>query len=359
MKKICLIGGMLQGFEVCYLAQKAGYEVHLIDKKKQVLIKDLVEHFYCFDITIYPSKLIDISKNVDAIIPVTENFDTIKYLHEIVSNIHCPILFDFDSYYISRDKAVSKSFFAKINVPTPINRPYSPPYFVKPITGSSSVGAFMTYDKKKIPNLDTDFIVEEYIEGNVISLEVIGNGNTYYVGKETKVHINESNDCYMISTFSTNKTFRKIAHNIASNLKLKGIMDVEAIQNKRNLKIIEIDARFPSQTPIVVYNSSGINLLEMLLEAFSLEEITNFECISTENQCTLEHLMKGKNNSLVHIGEQKLKNALTCKLYHADENIEIFEYMGSNKIYTLISKGVNEKSLCANRECGLNMLKYN
>ena len=48
-------------------------------------------------------------------------------------------------------------------------------------------------------------------------------------------------------------TFKKISVDIARTLNLKGIIDVEAILNEGKLKVLEIDARLPSQTPTTVF----------------------------------------------------------------------------------------------------------
>ena len=57
---------------------------------------------------------------------------------------------------------------------------------------------------------------------------------------------------------------RDISVKIAELIELKGIMDVEVIDDEGILKVLEIDARIPSQTPTVVYHSTGVNLLEEL-----------------------------------------------------------------------------------------------
>jgi pyrrolysine biosynthesis protein PylC len=45
-------------------------------------------------------------------------------------------------------------------------------------------------------------------------------------------------------------------------------MDLEAIFSKGKFHLLEIDARFPSQTPMAVYWSTGINLLVELAACF-------------------------------------------------------------------------------------------
>jgi len=64
--------------------------------------------------------------------------------------------------------------------------------------------------------------------------------------------------------------FEEISLDIAEAIGLKGLMDVEVILHNGQLKVLEIDARLPSQTPTSVYWSTGINMLELLAHVFSV-----------------------------------------------------------------------------------------
>lgn len=68
--------------------------------------------------------------------------------------------------------------------------------------------------------------------------------------------------------FPTIDEFEELALKIASKLSLNGIMDFETILHDGKLKVLEIDARLPSQTPTAVYQSSGINMVECLGYSF-------------------------------------------------------------------------------------------
>lgn len=340
MTAICLIGGKLQGFEVTYLARKAGMDVALIDKKEEPLIKNLVDHFYCFDITKDPEQFIEISKTVDGIIPVNENLDTINFINDIKDRLHCLVLFDFDAYHVSMDKNRSREYFKSIDTPIPLDNPTSPPYFVKPPCESSSVGTSIVYDEEELATLDPSMVVEEYVEGDVISLEIIGDGENFAVVKETKVHIDDTYDCHMITPIPHYPHFREVSHELAKHLCLKGIMDVEAIDSTKGLKVIEIDARFPSQTPTVVYHSSGVNLVELLLQAFT-DGVQELEKAPEKNYCIFEHVML-KDGELTPVGEHILSMGDNYDKYHTSEGLEIFKCDGENIVFTLISWGADE-----------------
>ena len=57
-------------------------------------------------------------------------------------------------------------------------------------------------------------------------------------------------------------------HRLAEGLALHGLMDVEVVAGPDGWRVLEIDARFPSQTPLTVWLSTGRNLAEELASCF-------------------------------------------------------------------------------------------
>jgi pyrrolysine biosynthesis protein PylC len=356
LKTICLIGGKLQGFEAAYLSKKAGMKVLVIDKNPQALIRNYADEFQCFDVIKEPEKLLEISKSVDAILPVNENLECIEFLSTIKEKFSCPVLFDFEAYWISMDKRKSKEYFASIGTPTPQDKPSEPPFFVKPPRESSSVGAKIIYDREELEKLEPGMLIEEYLEGEVVSLEVIGDGKRFAVVKETLVHIDDTYDCHMVTPLPLDPSFREISHSLAANLPLKGIMDVEAISGPCGLKVIEIDARFPSQTPTAVYYSSGINLIELLFRAFT-EGIEEIETLPEDRYCIYEHLMLAENGELIPVGEQVLSMGNDYGKYYEEPGIEIFLCKGEEPVFTLVFWGRDREEAEAKKSIGLSILK--
>jgi pyrrolysine biosynthesis protein PylC len=356
LKTICLIGGKLQGFEAAYLSKKAGMKVLVIDKNPQALIRNYADEFQCFDVIKEPEKLLEISKSVDAILPVNENLECTEFLSTIKEKFSCPLLFDFEAYWISRDKRKSKEYFASIRIPTPQDKPAEPPYFVKPPCESSSVGARIIYDREELENLEPGMLIEEYVEGEVVSLEVIGDGKHFDVVKETLVHIDETYDCHMVTPLPLDPSFREISYSLAANLPLKGIMDIEAISGPQGLKVIEIDARFPSQTPTVVYYSSGVNLIELLFRAFT-EGVVEIKILPEDRYCIYEHLMLAENGDLIPVGEQVLSMGNNYDKYHEEPGIEIFLCKGKDLIFTLVFWGKDREEAEAKKSKGISILK--
>ena len=58
--------------------------------------------------------------------------------------------------------------------------------------------------------------------------------------------------------------FGAAAVRLAAGLGLNGLMDIEVMVHGAEAKVLEIDARLPSQTPTAVYWSSGLNIVELL-----------------------------------------------------------------------------------------------
>lgn len=354
MKKqiLCLIGGKLQGVEAAYLAKEAGYFVWLIDKRQKPLCRFLADNFMCFDITQDPKRLEKISESVDYILPVNENKQAIETLEKLVheGNLKAPVLFDFNAYAISSDKGRSKCFFKKNGILTPKDKPNNPPYFIKPREGSGSEGAHVVCNQVDVFEYrENEYIIEEYIEGPVVSLEVIGNGKTYRVYKETRIHIDEVYDCCRVTPLPENKEYRMITEKLAKQLNLNGIMDIEAIEGNDGLKVMEIDARFPSQTPICIYMSTGINLIEELIKTKSSEfDTEHFKNISESEWPkfgVLEHFIK-MENKLFPIGERAISTGENLHLFYKSSNgkAQIYECTGKNGVraYTFIYAAENE-----------------
>ncbi len=53
-----------------------------------------------------------------------------------------------------------------------------------------------------------------------------------------------------------------------SKVLIDALHHVEVIDDHGEFKVLEIDARLPSQTPTVVYHTTGVNFVEELMELF-------------------------------------------------------------------------------------------
>jgi pyrrolysine biosynthesis protein PylC len=154
------------------------------------------------------------------------------------------------------------------------------PLVAKPSGASGSAGVrrinteteFMVF-RSSTADLQ-DWVIQEFLEGPSFSLEVLGFPEGAQTFQVTDLEMDTRYDCKRVLAptvlqKSQVKEFEETALTIARRLDLRGIMDVEVILHNGRLKVLEIDARLPSQTPTVVYLSTGINLIESMRDVFT------------------------------------------------------------------------------------------
>jgi|GEM_PF-91787 len=272
---VAVIGGKLQGIEATYLAHKTGWEVLLIDTNPAVPASGLCDFFVPMDIT-DEGWLDPVLKDVDLIIPATENRKVLNTLSKGCRDAAIPFAYDAHAYAISSSKLKSNRLFDRIGVPVPVPWPDCGfPAAAKPSSGSGSKGVQIFYNQqqleKRFPSSlpPKNWVLQEYVEGPSYSLEVVGTPGHYTALQVTDLEMDAGYDCKRVlapTLLSPERVtqFKKISIKIAEAIQLNGLMDVEVILHNNELKVLEIDARLPSQTPTVVYWSSGCNILEFL-----------------------------------------------------------------------------------------------
>lgn len=281
--KIAVIGGGLQGTEAAYLAHKAGWDVLLIDKKANVPASGLCDTSVQMDVTDTKgfAHLVRVN-NIRLVIPATENQTALDSLEEWGSQSSTPLAFDAAAYAISSSKDKSNRLFARLGIPTPLPWPGCGfPIVAKPSGGSGSQGVSIIHNRAELENRfpgsgekqPENWVLQEYLDGPSYSLEIVGTPGNYRTLQVTDLEMDAGYDCKRVKAPSDLplqlvKQFEHLALEIAEAVALKGIMDVEAILNNGQLKVLEIDARLPSQTPTAVYWSTGINMLELLAGCF-------------------------------------------------------------------------------------------
>lgn len=335
MIKILIVGGKLQGTEAAYLSKKAGYFSILVDKKKEIPASALVDRFAQVNV-FTEEKMLELFDEVDIVLPAIEDDAVLHKLVEYGDITQTPVIFDERNYQISSSKQLSNDIFEKLGLPLPGKYPNTQyPIVIKPddLSGSSHVHKAVDAEEadKIIASMNGKIVIQEFLEGRSFSLEVIGDGENFFFPQITEVVIDEGYDCKRviapaeIST-SIEEQFLKIAKELASSLKIKGIFDIEVINHHGILKLIEIDARFPSQTPIAVYKSCGINLVECLVE-LALGRFNELK--QTSNKVCYYQQIEVNESRILVIGEHTIASCIGLKLiqgfFGADEAITDYE----------------------------------
>ena len=277
--KVAIIGGKLQGTEAAYLAMKAGMKSLLIDKKENCIASGICNEVAKFDVRKKERDLVTLLKTADFILPALENDEVLQALAEISEEHQMKLAFDFPAYAISSSKLKSDDLIRKNNVPAPCYYPdCESPYIMKPSEESGSVGVRISETKEEVEEFlkspqgaNGEWVIQEFLNGPSYSIEVIGVPGNYRAYKVTEIHMDEVYDCKQVTspcpvTELQKNQFEGIGCQLAELLNLHGIMDVEVIEHKGLLKVLEIDARIPSQTPTVVLHASGMNLLQELAD---------------------------------------------------------------------------------------------
>lgn len=273
--RIGVVGGGLQGVEAAYLARKAGWEVRLVDRKPHPPALGLCDDFVQCDAA-DTARLKGVLGDVDLVLPALEDDAALVGLASWAQRSKVAFAFDPDAYSVASSKLASNRLFARLALPAPLPWPQCrPPLLAKPAVGSGSRGVHLIRDPaalaacfggSKIPE---GWIVEEFVEGPSHSLEVIGFNGRYQALQVTDLAMDQSFDCKRVRAPSIlppalRERFEWLSLEIARAISLNGIMDVEVIRDGPEIKVLEIDARLPSQTPLTVFWSSGLNMVEIL-----------------------------------------------------------------------------------------------
>jgi 3-methylornithine--L-lysine ligase len=345
---VAVAGGNLQGVEAAYLAQKAGWDVLVMDRKPKVPAAGLCRSFAQLDMT-SEKDLAQALNGVDLVIPALENDAALACLDRVTRKNGIPFAFDPAAYAISSSKIKSEQLFKQTGAPAPGGWPTCKfPVIVKPDKGSGSLGVKIFNDKTELQdNLkppNDEWLIQEFIPGPSYSLEVIGARGSYTMPQVTDLSMDAQYDCKRVTAPSnlagaSISEFKTLALALANALSLKGIMDVEVILHEGELRVIEIDARLPSQTPTAVYWSTGLNMIRLLGDIFSNRPDRNQPDSIREHGVIYEHVNVTPNQMEI-AGEHIMSGAdalhIVPDFFGADEAITNYAAGRDDWVATLI-----------------------
>ena len=298
--RLLVVGGKLQGTEAVYLAAKAGWETVLVDRREAPPAAGLADRHVVADIVAVEALSQALVAACDAVLPACEELTTLEWLADRVPAWGVPLLFDLDAYRVSASKLASQRLFAELDVPRPLPWPSCGfPAVVKPDSASGSEGVSVVADEAGLSAALARLaagghrpVVEEFVAGPALSLEVLAWDGHAVPLQVTGLEFDAGYDCKRVvapvgeaeaggpaaaghggscawdraAAPGTLAAFDAMALRLAAGLGLNGLMDIEAMVGGAEPKVLEIDARLPSQTPTAVYWSSGLNIVELLGE---------------------------------------------------------------------------------------------
>jgi pyrrolysine biosynthesis protein PylC len=209
------------------------------------------------------------------------------------------------------------------------------------------------------------WILQEYVEGPSYSIEVLGLAGHYVALQVTELEMDGDYDCERVLApaeipESLDRQIKEIALTIAKSLRLKGIMDVEVILDQGVPKVLEIDARLPSQTPTAVYESTGINMLELLGHIFVTDTMPIIPKIKALRGVVYEHI-KVSQDGLEFLGEHIMGEVDSLEIVHdffgADVSLTNFNLSSFPWVATLITTGESREQAWLKRQQAIENIK--
>lgn len=361
--RLGIVGGRLQGTEAAYLAGKAGWETVLFDKDSTAPAVNLCDSFCNIDLT-QEKNLSRTFDNVDLVLPALENNNVLSLLHRWSRQTGKPLAYDPSAYAVSSSKIHSNKLFAETGVPHP--RPWpecSFPIIVKASQGSGSDNVHLVQSlsdlERLTANREMEWVIQEWIKGPSFSLEVLGTTHGCHTFQVTALEMDATYDCKRVMAPAIldrhiRRHFEKITSSLCRSINLAGIMDVEIIVNEDKVKVLEIDARLPSQTPTVVYLSTGINLLELLGKITISPNTELPQGLPREEKGVIYEHIHVTPGSLDVTGEHIMAEygplTLMGDFYGADEAITSYSPSSSRWVATLMFTGKNLNEAQEKRE---------
>ncbi len=358
----------MQGVEAAFLAHEAGWEMVLVDRIPAPPALGICPAFYCLDVVEEAPvlcRLLD-KERIDLIIPALEDNVALRTLEKCAGAMNIPLAYDAAAYSVTHSKRRSNLLFTKLAIPQPRSWPGCGfPIIAKPSSASGSQGVIRIDNeeefgcfRERVGMGIRDWVLQEYLDGISYSIEVLGVAGRYAALQVTELEMDDSYDCKRVIAPARisgllEKRIRDLALELASGIRLKGIMDVELVLDRDVLRVFEIDARLPSQTPVAVYQSTGINMLKMLGEIFVDGMLLPVPEIKNTRKVVYEHVMVS-GARLEVLGEHIMADAgpleVTPGFFGADVGLSALVQEDLPFVATVINSGATEEQAWAKRD---------
>jgi len=360
---VAIVGGRLQGLEAVYLARKAGHPTLLIDPDPNALAAGLADRHIAQPVTT-PARLRSLLTDVDIVIAALENQAALDVLAQWqAAGADCPVAFDPQAYSVTVSKKRSNQLFRKWQVPYPALWPQAQfPLVCKPSRASGSKGVCIVTSAEQLkrfllPQNNSGQVIQAFIDGPSYSLEVIGRPGAYRTFQITELDMDAGYDCKRVIAPASlsddiGRKFVELTLTLAQGLNLTGIMDVEIVVRDKQIYTLEIDARLPSQTPMAVYASTNVNLIDQLIELFGHSGYTAGTDIDACRCAMVEHIAVAPD--ALRVGGENLMSvrqplSIIPDFYGADEAITNFSGDKTHWVATLIITAADHQQLWRRR----------
>ena len=227
---------------------------------------------------------------------------------------------------MTSSKLRSNELLARLGVPRP--RPWPDcglPAVCKPSGASGSEGVRVATTEAQVAEALDELcrqghepVCEEFVRGPSLSLEVVGLGGRQQALLPTALEFDAGYDCKRVTApveapASLLASFAESSLQVAQALHLGGVMDVEVMVAGDKAKVIEVDARLPSQTPTAVYHACGVNIVALLAEGFRGGVLPPADC--TPRRAVVYEHVRVADGDLTVCGEHVMATARPLRLF--------------------------------------------
>lgn len=292
--KILFIGARLFN-EVAYFARSKGIDTILTESNPDSINLDLANEHHIVSRGMEEPMELAISRDVDAVVPLIgidkPLMDVAQMKERLESEYELPVVASgIESTAIAQDKIKTKKFLQENNIKTPkytklTRDEYNHsvkhikyPIVLKQPEGQGGAGVKISGTPEETNdylNTYPECMVEEYVEGAEISVEVLRwnekslplvgvyKGNTTLKGTHP---LNKTRSAPVDLPGLENQELLKQASEITSKMNTSGTAEVEYIYNqkKKELFTLEVNTR-PSGTRFLTFCSSNINPMHQLV----------------------------------------------------------------------------------------------
>lgn len=312
--KVLFIGSRLYD-DLAYHVDELGIESIITESNEEAPHLDLASKYYIVPRGMDKPMEVAIEEKVDAIIPLIGIDPPLKDLalmkERIEKDYNIPVISsNFNAVDIASDKIKTKEFFKSIGLNVPeakvLNKDdfsneeefleklgFQFPIVLKQGEGQGGKDICITSQFEDVLQYFESFnqaLVENFIEGAEVSIEVIGWNGEYlplvpaYKGDTSLEGIHPIKRLrYGPCDFEAidNEVFRQLAKKIAVNLGSEGTIDMDLIYSREENKVyaIEINTR-PSGTRYLSYATTGLSPLGLLVDIAA----GNFDVKDLENK---------------------------------------------------------------------------
>lgn len=224
----------------------------------------------------FTSELLNICKKnkIEYIFPLTDSEIDIlnenRKLFESNKIILCMSCYETISQV--RDKSKIRSNIPNFSIEELSNKSIYP-IIAKPKKGRSSEGKFLIENEKQLSIIKNKkkYIFQKFIDGKIITVDIVRDKNGNIVCMARKEHIRTSNGAGIVVEIFKDKELERIAFEIVAKYNILGCVNIEFLYSGDKYYLMDINPRFSAG--IGFSCAAGYNFVENHLRCFQEKQI--------------------------------------------------------------------------------------